>query len=233
MPKRDTDASLDAGKHDLNLELDAGPGEPINEPARDDSRAGAAMPPESPADPPEPPIPSPSPGLAPIAPPDSHYLVAVEGWLELGNPREAAAEWERLSPEGRRHPAALERRWQILARLEAWDAAVETAIHLTAAVPHLAAGWLHHAYALRRATHGGLPAAWEVLHAAAERFPDEDVVAYNLACYATQLGRPDEGWEWFLRALQISENAGTVRHMGLHDPDLEKLWSRIRGLPEK
>jgi tetratricopeptide (TPR) repeat protein len=165
-----------------------------------------------------------------LDPLDAHFLVAIEGWLELGNPREAAREWERISPPGRRHPAALERRWQVLARLQAWDDAVEVAAALIEALPHRAAGWLHHAYALRRATRGGLPAAWEALHSAAERFPDEDVVAYNLACYATQLGRPDEGWEWYLRAVQISGATGQIRQMALLDPDLEPLWPRIRGL---
>ena len=183
--------------------------------------------PDSPATPesPGPPV------LPPLPPPDSHFLIAVEGWLELGDPREAAAEWNRLSEEGRRHPAALERRWQILARQEAWDEAVGAAEELVALLPGLAAGWLHHAYALRRARRGGLNAAWNVLHAAAEKFPTEDVIAYNLACYATQLGRPDEGWEWFLRAQQISDDAVAIRQMGLRDQDLEPLWPRIRELP--
>ena len=175
------------------------------------------------------------PSKAPLDPPplaasDSHCLLAVEGWLELGNPREAAAEWEKLTPAGRHHPAALERRWQILAHTQSWDEAVEVAGSLITALPDVAAGWLHRAYALRRSPQGGLGAAWDALYPAAQRFPKEEVVAYNLACYATQLGRADEGWEWFLRALQITADSKAIRRMGLEDVDLKPLWPRIRGL---
>lgn len=162
--------------------------------------------------------------------PDRHYLAAAEGWFELGNPKEAELEWKRLSASARRHPAALELRWQILACQGDWDRAVKVAEDLVSRAPELCSGWLHRAYALRRASKGGLELAWEALHPAAEQFPEEDIVAYNLACYATQMGRTDEGWEWFLRAMQISSRPSAVREMGLKDKDLLPLWTRIRGL---
>jgi tetratricopeptide (TPR) repeat protein len=161
---------------------------------------------------------------------DQHYLLAAEGWLELGNAYEAHAEWERLSPAAKEHVAALELRWQILARLGQWDTAVEVAEKLVASAPELCAGWLHRAFALRRATGGGLERAWSALRPAADHFPEEDLVAYNLACYATQMGRLDEGWEWFLRAVQITDDSRRLRRMGLKDADLKPLWPRIRGL---
>lgn len=169
--------------------------------------------------------------MEPLNPPDTHHLSAVEGWLELGNPREAVAEWDRLSPMARHHPAALELRWQILACQQDWDTAVEVADELVTLAPDTPAGWLHRAYALRRASTGGLTQAWDALHPAADHFPEQDIIAYNLACYATQLGRLDEGWEWYLRALQISSDTRRVRRMALIDRDLEPLWDRIRGLP--
>jgi tetratricopeptide (TPR) repeat protein len=152
------------------------------------------------------------------------------GWFELGNPAEAAAEWDRLSPDARQHPHALEVRWQILRSLGEWDTAVDLAEDMVARTPDSCAGWLHRAYALRRASQGGLEKAWAALYPAAEKFPEEDIVAYNLACYATQMGRLDEGWEWFLRALQISSDPPRVRQMALRDDDLQPLWERVRGL---
>lgn len=168
--------------------------------------------------------------MQPLEAPDPHYLSAAEGWLGLGNPKEAAAEWDRLSPDGQRHPAALEIRWQIFARVADWDGALEVARALVVAAPDECVGWLHRAYALRRATTGGLEQAWDALHPAADKFPEEDVVAYNLACYATQLGRPDEGWEWYLRAVQISGDGKRVKAMALRDDDLKPLWERIQAL---
>jgi Flp pilus assembly protein TadD len=161
---------------------------------------------------------------------DELHLTAAEGWLELGNAFEAAAEWDQLSPVAQQHPSALELRWQILARLGDWDCAARVAENLVRAAPDNSAGWLHRAYALRRATDGGLEQAWLALHPAAEKFPEEPVIAYNLACYATQLGRLDEGWEWLLRSLQISKDPQRVRRMALKDADLQLLWPRIQGL---
>lgn len=168
--------------------------------------------------------------MPPLEPPDTILLSACEGWLELGNDEEAALEWDRLSPSARRHPAALELRWHLLARTANWEEAMAVGDQLVAIAPEICAGWLHRAYAVRRAASGGLPQAYETLLPAASLFPEDETVAYNLACYTVQLGRPDDGWEWFLRAIQISKNAARVKSMGLADPDLEPLRDRIRGM---
>lgn len=165
-----------------------------------------------------------------IAPPDSHHYRAAEGWLEFGLPHEAVAEWEKLSPATRRLPAALDLRWRISAALSDWNSGVELGEQIIALAPESADGWLRRSYALRRSPQGGLQNAWEALRPAADQFPEEETVAYNLACYATQLGNLDEGWEWFLRALLVSQNAANVRRLGLADSDLAPLWDRIRGL---
>lgn len=168
--------------------------------------------------------------MAIIAPPDSHFFRAAEGWLEFGLPHEAVAEWDRLSLATRRHPLALDLRWRISAALLEWDQGVELGEQLIALAPESAEGWLRLAFALRRSSRGGLQRAWDALRPAADQFPEEETIAYNLACYATQLGRLDEGWEWFLRALVISANSAVMRRLGLEDNDLQPLWDRIRGL---
>lgn len=165
---------------------------------------------------------------SPLEPPDTHYLSAAEGWLELGNAEEALAELARLSPAQQIHPVALAIRFQILAQRQQWDPARAIAEQLVLADPENPAGWLHRSYATRRASSGGLLPAWEALHPAAELFPEEVLIAFNLACYATQLGRLDEGWEWFLRATQISKDPSQTRRMALADDDLKPLWERIR-----
>lgn len=166
-------------------------------------------------------------GVDPLYPPDTFHLSAAIGWLQLGNLTEAQADWDRLSPVARRHPDALEVRWAIQAERRDWPAALETARALVAAAPERASGWLHRAYALRRAPGGGLQAAWEALLPAREKFPDEPTIPYNLACYACQLGRLADACEWLERARQIA-GSETIQQMALNDSDLEPLWERIR-----
>jgi len=51
---------------------------------------------------------------------DKFQIEAAEGWLMLGNPVEANEELEKISPENRRHPAALSVRWQVYAKQDAF-----------------------------------------------------------------------------------------------------------------
>lgn len=165
-----------------------------------------------------------------LPPADRHVLSAIEGWLLLGLAEDAAAEWLRLSPAGRASRPGLHLRWQTCAARCDWAAGLHAARALTAAHPDDPAGALFEAYALRRVPGGGLPAAWEVLHAAAGKFPEEDTIAYNLACYAAQLGRPDDAWEWYLRAMQLAADHAALTALALGDDDLRPLWPRIRDL---
>jgi tetratricopeptide (TPR) repeat protein len=168
--------------------------------------------------------------MKPPEPADLHRLRAVEGWLMLGLPDAADEEWRGLSPDARTRPEALELRWELCAARADWPAGLAAADELAARHPDLPAGWLHQAYALRRVAGGGLERAWAVLHEAAEKFPDVDVIAYNLACYAAQLGREDDAWEWYLRALQLTGDHGRLHGLALRDADLAPVWPRIREL---
>jgi Flp pilus assembly protein TadD len=93
--------------------------------------------------------------------------------------------------------------------------------------PERADGWLHRAYALRRATNGGLTRARESLLPAADQFPDEPVIPYNVACYAAQLGELDEARTWLRRAFAVGRFE-TIQTMALSDADLTPLWDEVR-----
>lgn len=166
--------------------------------------------------------------MKPVEPPDSFYLSAAVGWLELGNPTEAGEELARLRPELLAHPDVLEIRWAICAATRSWDAAVPVAEQLVQIAPDRVSGWIHRAYALRRARGGGLPVAWDALRPAVEKFPKEPMIPYNLGCYAAQLGRLDEAWEWLHKAMESAGDIASIRTMALQDKDLEPLWERIR-----
>ena len=73
----------------------------------------------------------------------------------------------------------------------------------------------------------GLREAWDVLRPAVEKFPGQFLIPYNLACYAAQMGQPDEAWHWLERAFKAAGNAEKVRKMALADADLTALWPKL------
>src|SRR5215475_1001802 len=138
-----------------------------------------------------------------VEPPDSHYLAAAVGWLELGNAAEAEAELSSVSAELHQHPDVLEDRWMIAANREQWQEGLKIARALLQDAPDRSSGWLHQAYALRRVPDGGVKKAWEALLPAFDKFPKESIISYNLSCYACQMGQLDAARVWFKRALVI------------------------------
>jgi len=164
-----------------------------------------------------------------LEPPDSHHLDAAIGWLGLGCTADAAAELKHLSAANQNHPAVLELRWMLYAEEKRWPDALAIAELELKSAPDDSAGWLHRAYALRRTTGGGLAPAWAALLPAAEKFPNEPVIAYNLACYACQMQQPDRARQWLERALATG-NKDAIKKMALADADLEPLWKEIKEL---
>jgi hypothetical protein len=162
-----------------------------------------------------------------LGPPDSHHLDAAIGWLGLGNVNEARAELDLISTAHKNHPAVLEVRWTICAHEKHWTAALDIALTELVVAPNDASGWLHRAYALRRVPDGGLPKAWDALLPAAEKFPKEPVIAYNLSCYACQMQQLDIARHWLKQAMKIG-GKDAIRKMALADDDLKPLWTEIR-----
>ncbi len=77
--------------------------------------------------------------------------------------------------------------------------------------------------------HGGLPNAWDALLPAADKFPKEPVIAYNLSCYACQLQQMDLARTWLQRAVKTG-NKESIKTMALADVDLQPLWPEIKEL---
>jgi predicted Zn-dependent protease len=164
---------------------------------------------------------------AKLEPPELHRFSAAVGWLELGNPAEALAELALISPEQRHHPDVLELRYQALTERQDWPEALQVAGELLQRCPERATGWLHQAYAARRAPGGGLAQAWEILRQAADQFPKDHLIRYNLACYACQMQRLDEARHW----LKLAFGTGDKQHyqtLALQDEDLQPLWPEIK-----
>lgn len=164
-----------------------------------------------------------------LRPPNTHYLSAAEGWLELGNAAEARAELARIDESLQKHPTVLEVRWALCAHESDWTKALGIANELLLLAPDAPFAWLHSAYAVRRVQGGGLEAAWNALFPALEKFPDVPIIPYNLACYACQLQRLDTARELIRRAIEVGGKS-QIQKIALADEDLKPLWGEIKGL---
>ena len=60
----------------------------------------------------------------------------------------------------------------------------------------------------------------------AKKFPRSWIIAYDLACYACQLNRVDEGRQWLRKAFRLGDSK-EIKPLALADPDLKVLWPEI------
>ncbi len=162
-----------------------------------------------------------------LRPPDTHYLNAAAGWLELGDPVEANRELARISAHSRSHPAALELHWQICAVQKNWPEALEAARQFIEADGDNPSGWIHQSYTLHELKRTG--EARDRLLPLVEKFPHISTIPYNLACYACQLGDLDQARQWLTRAIKTG-NKEDIRKAALADPDLKPMWEEIQKL---
>ena len=163
--------------------------------------------------------------MKPLEPPDSHHLVAAQGWLELGNHVEANEELEQITPALRIHPDVLEVRWHIYAHARKWEPCVDIADAIIKVAPDRAEAWIHRSFALHELKR--TQDALDQLQPVADKFPAVWTIPYNLACYCAQLGRLEECKEWFKKAMAIDEH--TVKRAAIDDPDLKPLWDSMGG----
>lgn len=162
-----------------------------------------------------------------LEPPDTFHFSAAIGWLELGNELEARDELEKISTELRGHPDVLELEWTLAAAAEEWREAVETATTLIRLAPERAFGWIHRSFSLHEL--GLTEEAWETLLPAAQLFPAEFLIPYNLSCYAAQMGKLDQARYWLQRAIELG-GVERVKTMALDDGDLAPLLPEIKKL---
>lgn len=156
---------------------------------------------------------------------DQHLVNAAEGWLELGVPTEAARELRLLSPAALVHFRVLDIRWRIHASSHQWDLALEVARLFISLVPNDPMGWIHQSYTLHELKQTS--EALLLLEPLADRFPDTDLIPYNLACYACQLGDLLGAQSWLERAAK-KNGFRPLKQMALEDPDLRPLWEFIK-----
>jgi predicted Zn-dependent protease len=151
-------------------------------------------------------------------------LEAAEGWLMLGNPLEANEELEKIPSHFRYHPAVLAIRWQVFAAAQMWEAAWVISKALCETLPDVAEAWICQANTLRKFR--GAREAYNLLTNVVDQFPGEPVMRYNLACYASQLGRWDNACQWLGKCFDMKDSF-PLKLAALYDPDLRPLWEKV------
>jgi predicted Zn-dependent protease len=164
--------------------------------------------------------------LKSLEPPDSLYLKAAEGWLELGDCQEANEELERITPAMRVHPNVFQMRYEIYAKAKKWELAVEVARALTEMLPENSWGFIHYAYSLHELKR--TKEAYAVLIPVVGKFSDY-IIRYTLACYSCQLGNLRESIQWLKKAIELADKK-EIRLMALKDPDLKSIRKLIRSI---
>jgi uncharacterized protein HemY len=165
--------------------------------------------------------------MMPLSHANRIQLDAAEGWLSLGNPREAEAELEKISEQNADHPAVLVMSWQAAASAGRWQKAHRAIKALCEMAPMSAQAWVLQAETLRHLR--GPKAAWTLLLRVVSRFPADAVLSYRLACYAAQTGLFGESCTWLLRAFEL-ETSGQLRLTAILDTELDPLWEQIAQL---
>ncbi|MGC3958454.1 MAG: tetratricopeptide repeat protein [Verrucomicrobiota bacterium] len=163
-----------------------------------------------------------------LSSPDIHHLSAAEGWLELGNAREAQLELDCISPKAQGRLEVLSVRWGILAQFKLWEQCVVVAERMVTLAPDEVLGWIHRSYALHELKR--TQTARDQLLPAVSLFPKFETIPYNLACYECQLGNLAAARDWFRRAWQLHDRAD-LKERALEDLDLKPLWPEIKQLP--
>ena len=162
--------------------------------------------------------------MNPLESPDIHYLSAASGWVGLSNADEARLELKKISRKFRSHPDVLEVRYELHALEKNWKEAIADARILTELEPEREFGWIHLAYALHEVKK--TRQARDLLILVAERFPEDWLLRYNLACYECQLGDENSALDWLAQAFELG-NPKQIKVMALHDKDLQPLWAKL------
>ena len=149
-------------------------------------------------------------------------LNAVQGYLHLGMEMDAWNELENTPAEQRGRPEVLKIRADVSRSMKKWELVVEITRHLAKIEPNDPRHPVNLAAATRKIA--GEQDAADILEQAKSTFPNDAVLAYNLACYRAVLGRVDEAKKLLAEAVRLDSS---LRPHSLDDPDLAVLWDSI------
>lgn len=150
------------------------------------------------------------------------HFERAQGWLLLENYAAADRALRQIPPAFRKRAEVEEFRAQLHLSAGRWARAVPLLRRLVKQEPNEPQYWVSLAFATRRAESIGN--AEQILIEASRRFPQEAVIWFNLACYATQQGDIPNA----LGLLRAAVNRDAAyRDLAKTDSDLEPLWAAV------
>jgi tetratricopeptide (TPR) repeat protein len=158
----------------------------------------------------------------PLEPPDQQHWQAAVGYVELGMFQEANDQLENIDPFNRAAPEVLAVRMAVYHGLKKWQLMQQVAKRLAEFQPNDIQWTISWAYATRRAD--SIQAAKEILSNAEPKFPKEEIIKYNLACYCCQLGEIENDKNYLKKAFEIDSS---LRLQALDDEDLRPIWDSL------
>jgi tetratricopeptide (TPR) repeat protein len=150
-------------------------------------------------------------------------LMAADGYMDLNMYAEARKELLQIPTVYRNHKLYLWLMNRLSVETEDWEMAVTISRTLCEKQPDLVDSWVAYAYAVRR--HEKISNARTILLQAIERFSEEAIIPYNLACYECQLGNIENAKIYLKRALSLDMG---FRVIALKDEDLISLREEIK-----
>jgi Flp pilus assembly protein TadD len=153
------------------------------------------------------------------------HVLASSGYLELGMFDAAALVLEEIAPEEKTRNEVLGARVNLYMAAKKWNMVAAVASHLVKVDPGTAGWWISLAFAVRRIE--GVEKAEAILLRAQKMHPRVAMIAFNLACYASVMGRMVEAKEGLRCAIKLDKD---IRALALDDEDLKPLWDWIAGL---
>ncbi len=154
------------------------------------------------------------------------HVLTSSGYLDLGMFDDAALALEEIEPKDKTRVEVLGARVALYMATRKWDMAAAVASHLVNVQPDNLDWWINLACAARQ--HEGVESAEAVLFQALELHHDNAAIEFNLACYASVLGRFEEAKERLGRAIEFDEQ---FQKLAIDDEDLRPLWDWIAELP--
>ncbi len=151
-------------------------------------------------------------------------LLAADGYLDLKMYAEARKELQQVPKAYRKQCLYLWLMNRLSVDTEDWEMAVKISHTLWELQPDQVDTWVAYAYALRR-HEKSITTARTILLQAIERFSEEAIIPYNLACYECQLGNIEKAKTFLKRALSLDMN---FRLIALEDEDLITLREEIK-----
>jgi tetratricopeptide (TPR) repeat protein len=121
------------------------------------------------------------------------HLKAAQGWLGLGNWKEANEELDRVTQRLRAHPEVLCVRWIISSKAGNWELALEITRTLADQNPDDSFSFVRLGWSLFELNR--IQEAQDSLTAVVSRFPNDYRLPYDLARYSCKLGKLKEAMQ--------------------------------------